>query len=158
MFLIPNHILPTCTKSIFTSSSKFYHHLHQLFTNSLSLPKFMLIFIVKIGSILLFSSSGKHQSYYPTGCQAAGIHWLNLFCMIYVFKSLMLSHNADMNNSFGIIFIKINIIKVNMIKISSNTVLEIAVRHQTLIKNIMSGTHVSKQDILFYTLSLSIIS
>ena len=33
-----------------------------------------------------------------------------------LFKSITLSHKSDMNNSFSIIFIKVNTIKVNVIK------------------------------------------
>ena len=57
----PSHILPTCTKTIFIPSVNFYHF------PTLS---------VKIGSIPLFSSSGKHQTYHFVGCHNIAINSL----------------------------------------------------------------------------------
>ena len=57
----PNHMLPTCTKSIFTPSTNFWH---------------FLALSVKVGSISLFSSCDMHQSHRLVGCNATGINSL----------------------------------------------------------------------------------
>ena len=54
----PNHILPTHNENIFATPANFYNF------PTLS---------VKIGSISIFLSSGKHQSYHLVGCNATVI-------------------------------------------------------------------------------------
>ena len=95
----PNHILPTHNENIFATPANFY-----IFP-TLS---------VKIGSISIFLSSGKHQSYHLVGCHATVINSLLIsFWSALHFSNLLGQTKSDMNNSFGIIFNKINIIKIN---------------------------------------------
>ena len=69
----PNHILLTCTKSIFITCANFSHHLAPTLETLYHLPTLYYFLSINIGSISFSSSSGMDQLHHPVGCHATGI-------------------------------------------------------------------------------------
>ena len=97
-----------------------YQQLYYTFLNLTSVTILTTLYYfssIKNGLISFISFSDMHQSHHLVGCHATGILCLFLFKCFALFKFVAPSHKFNMNNSFRVIFIRINIINVDIIKI-----------------------------------------